>query len=131
MRLAGCIITDSEERVLMLHRNHGVHKQWEVPGGEIESNETPEQAALREIEEELGVKVEIIRRLGWAAFHEADQDMKYTWYKAEIICGEPKIIEPEKFDDLRYISLDDMRSVRLSTGAWNFLGMLADEGVTL
>lgn len=131
MKLAGCIITDSQEKVLLLHRNDGVYMHWEVPGGKIESGESLEETALREIKEELGVKVEIIKKLGQAAFHQADQDINYTWYKAEIVSGEPKIMEPDKFDDLRYISLNDMRSVQLSTGAWNFLGMLHDEGVAL
>lgn len=38
--------------------------QWEFPGGKVETNESPESALVREIEEELGLKVEVGRHLG-------------------------------------------------------------------
>ena len=34
---------------------------WEFPGGKIEENETPEDCIKREIIEELGMKIEIIK----------------------------------------------------------------------
>jgi len=130
MKLAGCIITDSEENILLLHRN-GNRMEWEVPGGKLGPGESSEAAAVREIDEELGVKVELIRKLGKRAFHQDDQEMEYSWYAARILEGEPRIMEPEKFDDLQYLSVDDMWTAKLSTGAWNFLGMLKEEGITL
>lgn len=40
---------------------------WEFPGGKVEAEESPEQALLREIEEELGVKGRIIRYLDFVS----------------------------------------------------------------
>lgn len=52
-------------QVLMQKRREGaVHGGlWEFPGGKVEAGETPEQAARREIEEELGIALDGARLL--------------------------------------------------------------------
>ena len=47
------------EGATLLHW-HSKVKMWLPPGGHIEPNEDPVQAALREIEEETGVKAEVV-----------------------------------------------------------------------
>lgn len=47
------------ERKVLLHR----HKKlglWLPPGGHVEPNETPDAAAVREVEEEAGIRVELV-----------------------------------------------------------------------
>lgn len=57
--LAGCIIKDTKKRILLIHRNTAKRTHWEIPGGKIEKGETAAAAASREIQEELGVEVNI------------------------------------------------------------------------
>ena len=55
----GCVF--HEDQILLIKRNEPkipeIHGNWELPGGKIEFGETPEAAAIREIEEETGIKV--------------------------------------------------------------------------
>lgn len=107
--LAGCVIRNEERRVLLLHRNKKDRVQWELPGGKLEPGEGPEAAAVREIQEELGVKATIHSKLGEAAFHENDVEYLYVWFEARI-ADEPRIAEPQSFDDLRYFHVSELEN---------------------
>ena len=50
------------QRALRMTRHAG---QWALPGGRLEADETPLEAALRELDEELGVRLEPQSVVGW------------------------------------------------------------------
>ena len=51
-------LIDRDGRVLLAQRPEGKSMAglWEFPGGKVESNETPEAALVRELDEELGIE---------------------------------------------------------------------------
>jgi 8-oxo-dGTP diphosphatase len=55
--VVACALVDADRRVLIAQRPEGkaMAGLWEFPGGKVEEGETPEQAILRELGEELGV----------------------------------------------------------------------------
>jgi 8-oxo-dGTP diphosphatase len=57
--VSACALIDSENRVLLAQRPPGkpLEGLWEFPGGKIELGESPEQTVVREMMEELGIKV--------------------------------------------------------------------------
>ncbi len=59
VRVVAAALIDPDGRVLLAQRPAGkaMAGQWEFPGGKIEPRETPEQALIRELKEELGVDV--------------------------------------------------------------------------
>ena len=54
VRAAGGIVVDDSGDMLLIRRNN----RWDLPKGKVEAGETIIQAALREVEEETGIKVE-------------------------------------------------------------------------
>jgi 8-oxo-dGTP pyrophosphatase MutT (NUDIX family) len=60
---AGALIRDAEGRVLLIHQTYQRPPLWLPPGGWVDRGETPQQAACREVREELGVRVAVGRAL--------------------------------------------------------------------
>ena len=112
--VAGCVILDDYGRILLLHRNFGADGLWYLPGGKLQEDETPEAAALREIHEELGVQVHLTKALAHDEFEHNDTGYVFYWFLAEVVQGEPHIAEPELFDDLEYVEIEDLASLGLS-----------------
>ncbi|MEM6903441.1 MAG: 8-oxo-dGTP diphosphatase MutT [Pseudomonadota bacterium] len=55
--VSAAVLVDSDNRVLLARRPQGKHLGglWEFPGGKLNPGETPEEAVIRELQEELGV----------------------------------------------------------------------------
>lgn len=63
LRIAGRILlVDDQERVLLIHDRldlDATDSHWIAPGGGVEPGETPAEAAVREVYEETGIRVEL------------------------------------------------------------------------
>lgn len=63
IKVVAAVICDSskdKKQILATARGYGEFKgQWEFPGGKIEKGETPQQALVREIKEELEVDINV------------------------------------------------------------------------
>ena len=59
VRVVAAIIVH-EDKIFATQRGYGDFKDgWEFPGGKIEENETPREALVREIKEELDTEIEV------------------------------------------------------------------------
>ena len=65
---AYAVLVDDEQRILLALWNEGPTPAWTMPGGGVEEGETPERAAVREVREETGYEIELVRLLGEDVF---------------------------------------------------------------
>ena len=72
---ADCVVMtrEAEPKVLLIERGYEPFKGcWAFPGGFMNMDETTEQCAIRELEEETGLKVNEVHQIG--AYSKVDRD---------------------------------------------------------
>lgn len=108
----GVAVIVKEGKFVLLIRRKGRHGNgtWSVPGGWVEQGEGPEQAAVRELREEVGLRTEVEHLTfdGWTWTVHKDDNAEdiCLWFKIErAFCeGRPSIKEPEKISELDWFS---------------------------
>ena len=81
--------------IMLCQRRPGAHNglKWEFPGGKIEAGESPEAALVRELLEELDIRVDVGRIVDAVCHRYADRDVLVLFYDCEIIGGEPRAVD--------------------------------------
>lgn len=102
------------KRKLLLLKRQGAHAagQWACPGGWVDFHEKAAETVVREAWEELGVKVEcqhlVAVREEWFEYPQLQSASLY--FDAVLLEGEPKIMEPAKCAELRWIDPRDPKT---------------------
>lgn len=83
------------QRVLLTRRrpDQSLPDLWELPGGKVEPEETPEQALRRELREEIGVTVEVGRIWDVLSYRYPEFDLLMLVYPCRIVAGEVTPLE--------------------------------------
>lgn len=109
-RVAGILFIDG--KIALMHRKDVIKRPempeyYTFPGGGLEEGETAEEATIREIEEEFGIKVKVVKKL--YEMESSKFNQKEIFYLCEYISGEfgtgsgpefsgdPKYIESGKY----------------------------------
>lgn len=98
-----------KDKYLATQRGYGEFKDWwEFPGGKIESDETPEQALEREIQEELQVEIAIDRHIVTVDHDYPNFHIHMYCYLCHIPSGTPILVEAES---ARWLLIEQLNSV--------------------
>lgn len=108
IRVVAAVICN-EDKIFATARGYGEFKgQWEFPGGKIEKGETPQQALVREIQEELDVKIEVGKLIETIEYDYSSFHLSMDCFFCVIIDGQVSLKEAE---DSRWLSKDELYSV--------------------
>jgi ADP-ribose pyrophosphatase len=109
----GALIINDNNETLLLKRTQKTRSEagfWSKPGGTVEFGEKVEDAVKREIKEELGVHIELIRFLGFTDHIIKSENQHWVAfnYLAKIISGTLQNIEPEKAEEIKWFKLNNL-----------------------
>jgi 8-oxo-dGTP pyrophosphatase MutT (NUDIX family) len=109
VRASGGVVSrttsDGEIEVLLVHRPK--YDDWSLPKGKRDPGETDEQCAVREVEEETGLRCHLGTELLATAYTDARGRQKVVRYWSMSVVGERPFVPGDEIDALRWLSVDD------------------------
>lgn len=125
---AGGIILKGNKVLLIKRKNAQIFNNlWANPGGKLEPGETVEECAVREVFEETGVAVKVVKKIvDYEDYREGTLRGLYTGFLVKIVSGVPSCKDSEKIADIRYFPLEKLPS-DLAPFTKKYLGSLSSE----
>jgi 8-oxo-dGTP diphosphatase len=107
----GVLLVDTNNRVLLTLRSRPPEADcWSIVGGKVDFLETLEQCALREVYEEVGLQIRLVRLLCVTdhCLPEEAQHWVSPAYLGKVLAGDPRNCEPHKTREVRWFPLGDL-----------------------
>ena len=117
MKRKGCsiIFLNDQTQILLFLRDDipeiPYPNMWDIPGGHVEKNETPEQCIVREMKEEMDLDLQDFKEFKTLEF--ADRKEYVFWKKENLDISKIELTEGQC---LKWFTEDDIRRTHLAYG---------------
>lgn len=99
---AFAVIFNDQRQVLLSHRRD--MDAWNLPGGGVEIEEMPDDAVIREVHEETGLDVEVMRLVG--VYGKIGRNELVFTFECRVTGGQLQVTDES--DESRYFALDQI-----------------------
>ena len=116
-------IIKKDNHFLIVKRNRKKHLglKWEFPGGKVQENETFEEALIREIKEELNIKISLQDKIAEEKYKDEKIDIVLHYF---LCTQEDGTIELNEHEDLAWVEKKDFDKYEFAEGDKNILSLL-------
>jgi 8-oxo-dGTP diphosphatase len=104
----GVLLRNDASEVLVVHRDR--YDDWSFPKGKVEPGESEEECALREVEEETGLRCTLREELSATSYTDGKgRPKRVRYWLMEPVAGE--LAYRHEVDEARWVSLDEARTL--------------------
>jgi 8-oxo-dGTP diphosphatase len=106
VQAAGGLLVREDGRVAVVHRPR--YDDWSLPKGKLDPGESFEDAALREVWEETGVRGRILDELAPTSYVDRKgRDKIVRWYRMDVDDEPAAFVPNDEVDELRWLTPDE------------------------
>lgn len=125
VEIAACYIEINNKMLFLQRAHHSKYEPetWGAPAGKLEPNESPLEAAIRELYEETSIAIEppMIQPIGTLYFEKPGGNYAYHMFKVTL-SEEPSVqISPKEHHDYVWATHDELKNMNLMLGAYEAL----------
>ena len=110
IRVTGILIENN--KILLVKQRVSEKRNWSLPGGKLEQGETLEQGIIREVKEETGLDVEIIRLLYLCDVATSDNTLLHITFLLKRIAGDIALptneFENNPIYDVKFVPVSEL-----------------------
>ncbi len=140
IRVTGILIED--EKLLLVKQKVSDKRNWSLPGGKLEQGETIEQGIIREMKEETGLDVEIIRLLYLCDVSASNNTLLHISFLLKRVAGNIELptneFESNPIYDVEFIPISDLldygfseRFLKLAENKFSDAGIYAGDKLNI
>lgn len=138
-RLIAHSLIEKNEKYLLIKRSeikrgkkNFYPSYWDIPGGTVEDGELPRQAAIRECQEEVGLKITVDQIIHEDSNVDKDKVFTRLVYRGQLLENSEDLVitlDPQEHTDYRWVtSLADLRGEKIVPYLYEILGETMERG---